>query len=75
MQRLYSTIEVCKLFSISPATLKRRLKAGDFPPPRKLYPNGDNRWTESDLTNVISAMPIAEAYRDSKYFEKQAHCA
>lgn len=75
MEQLFSTSEVCDLFKISKSTLKRRVSSGDFPPPRKIYPNGENRWTKTTINEVFAAMPIAEAYQNSSYYSKQAHCA
>ncbi len=75
MEPLFSAKDVCKIFKISLATLSRRVAAGDFPPPRKIYPHGDNRWTQSAIDGVFEAMPIADAYKDSGYQEKHARCA
>ena len=75
MEQLFSAKEVCAIFKISPATLSRRVVAGDFPPPRKIYPHGDNRWTQSAIDGVFASMPIADAYKESGYQEKHAQCA
>jgi len=75
MEPLFSTKEVCAIFKISLATLNRRLAAGDFPPPRKIYPHGANRWTKSAIDEVFASMPIADAYKNSTYHESRAHCA
>ncbi len=75
MEQLFSTSDVCELFKISPSTLKRRVSLGDFPPPRKIYPHGDNRWTQSAINRVFARMPVADAYKDSGYYEKHAQSA
>ncbi len=75
MEQLFSAKEVCTIFKISLATLSRRVNAGDFPPPRKIYPHGDNRWRESEIDKVFASMPIADAYKDSNYHETRAQCA
>ncbi len=67
MEQLFSAKEVCEIFRISQSTLNRRVAASEFPPPRKLYPNGDNRWTKSALDGVFSSMSVASAYKDSNY--------
>ena len=75
MEQLFSAKEVCAIFKISLATLSRRVAAGDFPPPRKIYPNGDNRWKKSAIDEVFASMPVADAYKDSTYHENRAQCA
>ena len=75
MDQLFSTNDVCEMFKISPRTLQRHVAAGDFPPPRRIYPNGENRWMRKDIDQVFSDMTVAEAYKDSTYYERRAHCA
>ena len=75
MDQLFSAKDVCKIFKISLPTLSRRVAAGDFPPPRKLYPKGDNRWTGKDIDQVLSDMAIADAYKNTGYYEKHAQNA
>ncbi len=75
MEQLFSTSDVCELFKISPSTLKRRVSLGDFPPPRKIYPHGANRWTQSAIDRVFKDMPVADAYKESGYQEKHMQCA
>ena len=75
MEQLYCANEICAIFRISPRTLRRWIAAGAFPPPRRIYPNANDRWTRTIVNEVIGAMPIAEAYQNSDYYSKHAHCA
>ena len=36
---------------------------------------GENRWMRKDIDQVFSDMAVAEAYKDSTYYERRAHCA
>ena len=71
MEQLFDAKEVCAIFKISLPTLSRWTAAGQFPPPRKIYPHSSNRWTGTDLNKMMKSMPIADAYRDSGYQEGQ----
>ena len=74
MEQLYGANDVCAIFKVSPRTLRRWIAAGNFPPPRRIYPNGENRWTRTMIDEVIGAMPIAERHQNSDNFSKHAHC-
>ena len=75
MEQLFSARDICKIFKISLSTLSRRVASGDVPPPRKIYPHSDNRWTKSAIDEVFESMPIADAYKDSTYHGNRAQCA
>ncbi len=60
MEELFSAKEVCAIFKISPSTLCRRVASGEFPHPRKIYPNGDNRWTTGDINGVFESMGVVQ---------------
>lgn len=47
MKKLLSSKEVCNLYSISRATLWRRLKAGQIPPP--ITVNSRNYWLAEEV--------------------------
>lgn len=71
MEQLFSAKDVCAMFKISLSTLSRWVAAGQFPPPRQIYPHSSNRWTGADLNKMIKTMPVAEAYKNSGYQEGQ----
>ena len=75
MEQLFSSKDVCRILKISQSTLSRRVAAGEFPPPRKLYPHGENRWTGGAIEKVIANMPVADAYRNSGYYERDTQVA
>ena len=62
MEKLLSSGMVCELLAISSTTLWRRIKSGSIPPPRKAVPGGKNFWLESEISEVINSLPIADAY-------------
>ena len=64
---LYTPKEVCEIFKITKNTLFGWVTSGRFPPPRKLYSAGDNRWTGKELNKVLETMPVAPAYRNCGY--------
>ena len=68
---LYTPKEVCKIFKITKNTLFGWVTSGRFPPPRKVYSAGDNRWTGTELNKVLETMPVAPAYKDCGYQEGQ----
>ncbi len=74
MEQVFSTKEVCEMFKISRSTLIRWLAAGEFPPPRKIYSHSGNRWKKSELDKVLATMPVADAYKDSRYHETHSQC-
>jgi prophage regulatory protein len=43
-------------------TLWRKVRAGEFPPPRALSENRKG-WLESEVADWINARPVADAYR------------
>ena len=53
IRKIYRAPEVDQLFGWSPSTRKRKIKAGEFPPPIRLGPNM-NGWPEE----------LLEAYRE-----------
>ncbi len=75
MEQLYCKKDICAIFKVSPRTLTRWMAAGDFPPPRRIYPNANDRWTQTMINEVIGAMPIADTYKDSTYYENRAQHA
>ena len=66
---LYTPKEVCDIFKITKNTLFAWVVNGRFPPPRKVYSAGDNRWTGTELNKVLAMMPVATAYKDCGYQE------
>lgn len=53
--RLVPTPEVCSRTGRSRVTLHRWVKAGLFPPPKNVGPNGNgNAWLESDLEDYYN---------------------
>jgi len=50
-------------------TLWRKVRAGDFPPPRKISQNR-KAWLESEVSDWISARPVADAYRSAEELAK-----
>ena len=66
---LYTPKEVCHIFKVTKNTLFMWVTSGRFPPPRKLYSAGDNRWTGTELNKVLETMPVATAYKDCGYQE------
>ncbi len=75
MEQLFSAKEVCEIFKISLPTLSRWVAAGQFPPPHKIYPHSNNRWTKTQIDKVFETMPVADAYKNSGYQETQSQCA
>ena len=71
MEQLFDAKEVCAIFKISLPTLSRWTSAGQFPPPYKIYPHSHNRWRKSQIDQVFETMPVADAYKDSGYHERQ----
>lgn len=51
-KKLLTSKEVCSLYSISRATLWRRLKAGQIPAPTKI--NSRNYWLSEQVSEHIS---------------------
>lgn len=49
---------LCRLLSISRTTLWRRVRAGDFPAPRRLGPNVVG-WLEDDVRAWLESRPEA----------------
>ncbi len=47
--------QVCEIFGISPATLYRKIQAGEFPPPIELGANSKG-WFEGDLLQAQAKM-------------------
>jgi len=62
MERLLTSTQVCAQLAISPTTLWRRVRSGLVPPPRKSGPGGHNRWLKSEIDEVITSLPVADAY-------------
>ncbi len=75
MEQLYRANDVCAIFKISPRTLRRWIAAGNFPPPLRIHPNANDHWTRTVINEVIGAMPIADAYKNSTYHGNRAQCA
>ena len=75
MQQLLTAKEVCEIFKISLPTLSRWTAAGQFPPPHKIYPHSNNRWTKTQIDQVFENMPVADAYKNSGYHETHAQHA
>lgn len=50
-QRHYSTLDLCEIFNVSPATVARWWRAGQIPRPRRI---GRRllRWSESDIAAI-----------------------
>ncbi len=66
---LYTPKEVCEIFKITQNTLFGWCANGRFPPPRKMFPTGDNRWRGGELNEVLNAMPVAPRFADCGYQE------
>ena len=47
---------------LSAVTIWRRVRAGDFPPPRALSENRKG-WLESELLKWVESRPVADAYK------------
>ena len=48
--------EVCQMLGISKSTLRRMIRRGEFPEPRKLSP-GTRRWPKQDVYHYIDRLP------------------
>lgn len=75
MDRLLSGKELCERLKISPTTRWRYVKSGKLPPPRKFHPNGRNLWFESEISEIIDSLAVANVYRDSDYCDTEMEAA
>jgi len=75
MEQLFSAREVCDIFKVSPSMLSRWVAAGQFPPPRQIYPHSNNRWTKTQIDKVFETLPVADAYKNSGYYETHSQHA
>ena len=57
---ILSKKQVVERTGLSPATIWRRIKAGDFPPPRQLTPNKVG-WPECEIEKWEKSRPIGIA--------------
>lgn len=71
MDRLLSGKELCDRLKISPTTRWRYAKSGKLPPPRKFHPNGRNFWFESEISEIIDSLAVANAYQNSDYCDTE----
>lgn len=62
MEKLLSSRQVCEILSFSPVTLWRHVKKGACPPPLK-FPNGQNRWPESEIRELVESLQVGDAYQ------------
>ena len=67
MDRLLTGKELCERLKISPTTRWRYVISGKLPPPRKFHPNGRNTWRESEISEIIESLPVADAYQNRNY--------
>ncbi len=69
MERFLSERDLVEQIGLSRVTLWRKVRAGDFPPPRKISQNR-KAWLESEVSDWISARPVADAYRSAEELAK-----
>ncbi len=62
VEKLLSEKDLVELIGLSRITLWRKVRAQEFPPPRKISV-GRKAWLESEVSDLISTRPVANAYR------------
>ncbi len=62
MERFLSEKELVKQIGFSRVTLWRKVRAQEFPPPRKISV-GRKAWFASEVEGWINARPVADAYQ------------
>ena len=55
-ERVMRSAEVCRLTGLTPSTLSRYRRAGNFPPPRQLGPRRVG-WLKSDVEKWLASRP------------------
>jgi predicted DNA-binding transcriptional regulator AlpA len=65
--------ELCKLLSISPATLDRQRVRGEFPAPIMLSGQAVG-WPLSTVQAWIDSRPVAHHYSECIYIEEETPC-
>jgi len=56
---ILSKKEVVEITGLSPVTIWRRIRAGDFPKPRQLTPNRIG-WMESEIVEWRDSRPVGQ---------------
>ena len=62
MERFLSEKELVEQIGLSRVTLWRKVRAGEFPPPRALSENR-KAWLESEVLKWVESRPVADAYK------------
>lgn len=66
MEHLLAEKAVLKLLGIGRTTLWRKVRRGDFPPPREVS-IGRKAWLASEVNECISQLPVAQQYANCNY--------
>ena len=66
MDALITEKQLLVHLSISRATLWRKVRRGEFPPPREIS-IGRKGWKESDVSDWIDSRPVAAPYTNCGY--------
>lgn len=66
MDTLLTEKIVLSHLNISRATLWRKVRRGEFPPPVEVS-TGRKAWKESDISDWINSRPVAAPYKNCTY--------
>jgi len=69
MDALLTEKQVLILINISRPTLWRKVRRGEFPPPRQVSV-GRKGWKESEVSEWIDSRPVAPSYTNCGYTAK-----
>lgn len=67
MDRFLTGRQVDERLGISRVTRWKLIKEGRLPPPRRLIPNGHQKFSEKEIDAVIKSAKIVETYKDCEY--------
>ncbi len=73
MDRLLSEKDVVSLLGISRTTIWRKVRSGDFPPPRAVTA-GRKGYLASEIAEWIAQRPVAQQYLGCNYQQEAVDC-